>query len=452
MHHFLFTRVALALLCAALAGTAPLAGQESAAALDALLSEAEASSPEIVAARRTADAVAARVPRAGALPDPMLGLSVMNLPAWDPSLGREMMTMTTLQVGEQLPFPGKLRLREEAAGFFAEAADWEAERVRQEVVERVKQAYYEVYFVDRAIAVTQANEALVGDFARLTATKYGVGTGAQPDVLRAQVERTGLAEQLVSLGERRTSAVARLNALLDRPSDAPLATAALPASVQGAALEADDRPLSFASTSLSGLGPFGDGSPAPGVPPVRELQRLALEHNPMIQAHVRRVAARRSAVELAGKAALPDLNVSVAYSRRPNFPDFMNVSLSAPLPLFRGRKQDQLVLEEEANLAEHEARHAAMVNELNAEIASLAAEMARARDQLVLLDDGILPQARTTVSSATAAYQVGSVDFLSLLEAQITLFRHELDYHRLLADFAGSAASLERAVGTEILP
>ena len=425
---------------------------QQSATLAELVREAEENSPRIDAARRTAEAMAARVPQAGAPPDPTLALSVMNLPAWDPSLGRDMMTMTTVQVGEQLPYPGKLRLREETAGLLAEAADWEAERVRQEVVERVKEAYYEVYFVDRAIGVTETNEALVADFARLTATKYGVGTGAQPDVLRAQVERTGLADQLVALGERRTSAVARLNALLDRPSDAPLPAAPLPASVQGAALEADGRPLSFASASLSGLGPFGQGSPAPGVPPVRELQRLALEHNPMVQAHVRRVAARRSAVELAEKAALPDLNVSVAYSRRPNFPDFLNLSVSAPVPLFRGRKQNQLVAEESAVLAEHEARHAAMVNDLNAEIASLAAELARARDQLVLLEDGILPQARTTVSSATAAYQVGSVDFLALLESQVTLFRHELDYHRLLADFAAAAASLERAVGTEILP
>jgi outer membrane protein TolC len=64
-----------------------------------------------------------------------------------------------------------------------------------------------------------------------------------------------------------------------------------------------------------------------------------------------------------------------------------------------------------------------MVDELNAEIASLSAELRRARDQLVLLNDGILPQARTGLSSATVSYQVGRVDFLTLLDAQVTLYR-----------------------------
>jgi hypothetical protein len=44
------------------------------------------------------------------------------------------------------------------------------------------------------------------------------------------------------------------------------------------------------------------------------------------------------------------------------------------------------------------------------------------------------------------------VDFLTLLDAQVTLHRHELDHYRLLADFATTLASLERAVGTEVLP
>jgi len=125
--------------------------------------------------------------------------------------------------------------------------------------------------------------------------------------------------------------------------------------------------------------------------------------------------------------------------------------VSAPLPIFAGRKQSQEVVEQSAGLEEHRARHREMVDGLNAEIESLAAELHRARDQVVLLDDGILPQARAGLSSATSAYRVGRVDFLTLLDAQVTLYRHELDRHRLLTDFAQNLAALERAVGTEVL-
>jgi outer membrane protein TolC len=426
---------------------APLHAQE--APLAALLAEADSANPQIASARRTAEAAAARVPQAGALPDPMIGVGFMNVPVTNPGLGNDMMTMLQLRVGAELPWPGKLGLSEDAARLHAEAADWDVERVRQKVRAEVRVAYYQVYFVDRALEVTGRNEGLVRDFARLTSVKYGVGTAAQPDVLRAQVERTSLSDQLVALREQRVSAAARLNALLSRPTDTPVTTVELPEAVRVAALREEPGGARFASAALADVLPAA--APGGGIPSVAELQRLAFNHSPMIQAHVRRVEAQARALALAEKAELPDLSVTAGYSRRAGFGDFFDVMVSAPVPIFSGRKQNQGVFEHAAMLAEHEARHDAMVDELNGEIASLAAEAARARDQLVLLNDGILPQARTGLASATASYQVGRVDFLTLLDAQVTLYRHELNYHRLLADFATNLAALERAVGTEVL-
>jgi outer membrane protein, heavy metal efflux system len=419
--------------------------------LAALIEEAEDNNPEITAAMRSAEAAAARVPQAGALPDPILGVAMMNLPVADPSLSREMMTMTTLQITERFPFPGKRGLRAGRAGFLAEAAEWEVERTRREVIEGVKSAYYQVYFIDRALDVTERNEALLGDFASLTSVKYGLGSVAQPDVLKAQVERTGLVDEMVALRERRSSAVARLNTLLDRPLHTPLSAAELPVSVRAAALEGGGRALTFAAVSLSGLSLASGRGPAPGIPPVEELLRVAAESNPRIRTHALFVRAQNEMLSLAEKAGLPDFNVAVAYSRRSGFSDFLSVSVSVPLPVFSGRKQDQGVLEETSVLERLRARLRAVENEVNEEIVSLVAALARARDQLMLLEDGILPQAQTSLSSATASYRVGSVDFLTLLDAQVTLYRHELEYHRLLADFAQSVASVERAVGTEVL-
>lgn len=428
----------------------PAVGQEH--PLSELLAEADSANPRIAAARRAADAAAARVPQAGALPDPTVSVGVMNVPVADPSLGRDMMTMTQVQLGSRFPWPGKLPLREDGARLRAEAAEWEVERVRQEVRAEVKSLYYRVYFVERALEVTGRNESLVGDFAELTASKYGVGTGAQPDVLKAQVERSRLADQLVALRERRTGAVARLNALLARPAGTLLSDTELPEPVRMAALAGEAGDTRFASTALADIVPTPEDGSRATLPQAADLERLALEHNPGIQAHLRRVAAQERAVSLAGKAKLPDLSVSAGYSHRAGLGDFFNVMVSAPVPIFSGRKQDQAVLEETATLAEHQAMHHGLVDEVNAEIAALTAELRRSRSQLVLLNDGILPQARTALSSSTASYQVGGVDFLTLLDAQVTLYQHELSYHRLLADFASNLAALERAVGTEVLP
>lgn len=429
----------------------PSWGSAQESTLSAVLAQAEAHNPELLAARRAAEATHARVGSAGALPDPTLGVGVMNLPVADPSLGRDMMTMTTVQLGQRFPWPGKLALLEEIASFESEAAEWEAERVRMRVLSQVKSAYYRVYFLDRALEVTERNQRLVGDFAQLTSAKYGVGMAAQPDVLKAQVEHTRLEDQMVALREQRASALARLNALLGRPTDARLPEPELPEDVLAAAVAVGAGDATFASAALSDVLPGGTEAAVAGIPGTAELQRLALEHSPMIQAHVRRVAAQERSLVLARKAVLPDVTVSASYSRRPQFGDFFNFMVSLPLPVFAGRKQAQGVVEQSALVAEHQARHHAMVNDLNAEVASLAAELRRAHEQLRLLDDGILPQARTSLASATASYQVGRVDFLTLLDAQVTLYRNELDYHRLLADFATGLAALERAVGTEVL-
>jgi outer membrane protein TolC len=431
--------------------SAELRAQEPVSDLPGILAEAAVNNPRIRAAERAAEAALARVPQAGALPDPMLRVGLMNVPAGDPSLGGDMMTMTRLQIEERFPWPGKRALQEDVTRLRADAAGWEVEQVRNEVAAQVKATYFEVYFLDRALEITARNERLVADLARLTSAEYGVGAGSQPDVLKSQVERTRLADQAAALREHRTSTVARLNAFLGRPSDTPLSAADIPEGVWAAAQAGPGGDVRFVSSALSGLTPGARLEGDVTIPSAAALQLVALDRNPMIQAHLRRVAAQERATELARKATLPDFQVSVAYSRRPNFGDFVDLMISAPVPIFAGRKQDQAVLEEAALLAENEALHGAMVNDLNAEIESLVAGLLRAREQIVLLDEGILPQAGASLQSATASYRVGRADFLTLLDAQVTLYQHELDYHRLLTDFARDVAKLERAVGTEVL-
>jgi outer membrane protein TolC len=436
----IFSASVLLLAAVSLGHAAPLRAQDQ--TLAALLVEADAASPRIAGARRAAEAAAARVPQAGALPDPMVGLGLFNMPVRDLGFGSDEMTMTQVQVGAELPWPGKLRLREDVARLEAEAARWDWERVRQEVRADVESTYYEIYFVERALDVATRNEMLLADLSGLTSSRYGVGAAGQGDVLRASVERTLLSDQLVVLTEQRVSALAGLNALLGRATDTEVSTTDLPDRVRVAAPTAAPDGPRFVSAALA------DGP----LPSVAELQRLAIEHNPMLQAHLREVEARRGEVALAAKDKLPDFNVSAGYSFRSGLADFFDLMVSAPIPIFSGRRQSQAVIEQAAVLAESESRHHAMVDELNREIASRYAELRRARAQLVLLAEGVLPQARTGLASATASYQVGGADFLTLLDAQAAVYRHELEYHRLLSDYATSLSALELAVGTEVIP
>jgi outer membrane protein TolC len=141
----------------------------------------------------------------------------------------------------------------------------------------------------------------------------------------------------------------------------------------------------------------------------------------------------------------------VGYGQRSGREDMVSVMASVPLPLFKGRKQDPLAEAARAETRATADRLAALTAEVEAEVAALHASLVRGRDQLALLRDGILPQARTSLESAVAGYPVDRVDFLTVIDNQVTLYRHELDWWRLLTRFAGDLADLERVIGKEVL-
>jgi cobalt-zinc-cadmium efflux system outer membrane protein len=432
-----------------LAMAAPARSQES--ALDGLLVEADAQNPRIAAARSAAAAAEARVSQAGALPDPMLGVGLMNVPIRDPGLGNEMMTMAQMRIDAGLPWPGKLSLAEEGEALRSRAATWELERVRQVIRAEVQSLYFDLYFLDRAVEVVDRNVPVLADLATAMTARYAVGRAGQVDVLDAEVEHTRLLQERAALLEQRGSTLAKLGALVGRPVG------------QGVDLSAVELPQRLREAAVSGIPTTGFASPLvtaalpteerrdSSVPFLSELQRRAAESNPAIQEHLLEVQAQESAVALAERGRLPDLSVSAGYSYRSGLGDLFDVMVSAPLPIFSGRKQTQAVIEQRAMLDESESSHHAMLSELEAEIATRHAEMLRIREHLHLLAERILPQARASFSAQLAGYRVGDGALDAVLELQAELYRYELEYHRLLADFARGVVDLERMVGTEVI-
>lgn len=433
------------LAVALLAATIPPgeARAQEPARLSDLIAEARAVSPEIATARAMAAAAAARVPAAGALPDPMLSAGMMYLPlsSFDPR--EDGMTMGSVEIGQRLPAPGTRGAREAVARQAHRAAELEAEEVELGVVTGVKDSYYELLFVDRALEVLGRNRALLIDLAAVARARFAVGRAPQQDVLRAQTEVTRIEEQIAGLQASRVASEVRINALLLRPAERPIA-AVYPEEVRALALSGPG-PGAFTAAALDGG--FGEGLPS-----LAELQEQAVRDRPMLLAHVHRIAAARERVRLAERERFPDVDLMVGYGARWGREDMVSASVSVPLPVFASRKQDQAVIEAEQELVADELRHHQMVAELRAEIAARYAALGRTREQILLLNQGVIPQAHATIESATAAYQAGSVEFASLLEAQATLFRNEIELARRMADFGRELAALERAAGVELTP
>ena len=164
------------------------------------------------------------------------------------------------------------------------------------------------------------------------------------------------------------------------------------------------------------------------------------------------IAAAAARVELARRDYLPDFDVSIQYGQRDRLSDMVTAVVSVPIPFQKRRKQDAYVAEARSEVAALEAERAARRNELRAEVARLVSELERDRAQLALYVTAIIPQGRASLASATSSYQVGRVEFLTLLDNQATLFNYETEYFRVLTEFARGLAELERIVGREIVP
>lgn len=427
--------------------------------LDSLVARAAAVNPRLRAARHHIEAAQARIGPAGARPDPMLMAGIQNLPLGSEetaapnahgapvpsSGGSDPMTMRMLGIGQTLPYPGKLSLRRRAAAHELEAARAETDAARLAVTRDVRRAYYEIAYAERALEIIDNNRLVLLDVIKATEVRYTVGNGAQPDILRARVEAARLGEEAVALLEERRTALAALNVLLDLPTDTPLERAAIPEHIARAAVSDSAGKIRFASASL---GSRAADSP---LPPLAALQASAVEQSPMLRAHEAMISAQTARVELARKDHLPDIDVSLQYGQRSGRPDMISAMVSVPIPIQRGSKQTQIVQEAREVLSALGAEHHALRNEIRGDVARLYAELERDRAQLALYVKAILPQGRATLESTIANYQVARSDFLSLLDAQTTLFNYETAYFRALTSFAKTLAELEQVVGEERL-
>ncbi|MBW3571865.1 MAG: TolC family protein [Gemmatimonadetes bacterium] len=427
---------------AAAAATAEL---PDTAGVDAIVARALAVHPSIHAAEERVRAARARVAPAGTWPDPMLMAGIQNFPLSDPGFG-DFMTMKMVGVSQTVPHPRRLRLRVEVAEREADAAEARLRAARLELGRRARDAYHELAWLDQALEVLARNQSLLAGFIRVTESRYGVGTGTQAEVLKARVETAALAEQAAVLAEQRRVAQARLNETLDRYSETPLPPVRMPARITALAAPASAGAVRFVSPAL---GARAAGSP---LPPLLAVEEMAVANSPLLAEHQAMVQAAAARVELARLEVRPDVDVSLQYGQRDGMPDMVSASVAVPLPVRRGRRQDEGVAEARAELAAAEAARHQARNAVRLEAARLHSELERDRTQLALYVGSIIPQARAALESAAAGFQVGRVELMALLDAQAALFTYETEYHRLLADFARTLAELERVVGKEIAP
>lgn len=373
--------------------------------------------PEIAAMAQRWRAARARPSQEGSLPDPMVNTAYHNESFDRFTQGSSDFSFLRFGVEQEVPFPGKLGLKETVA---SQEADREGALYRStvlNVITRLRVAYSEYVLVTRSIAVIQKNKALLATLEQAAEARYRVGDGIQQDVLRAQVELSMLIGRLTSLAQARESAAAALNALLNRLPSAPLG-----------APEALEPP----AITLS----------------LEDFERLARDRSPALQAAGFDTARAESDLSLAKRQFYPDFVFRADYFNKADLLPEWEVGVGIRIPLYFWRKQQFGVEEAVATVEETRAARQATTQDVLARVKDLFAQATAAERLIKLYGSVIIPQADRSLKSASAGYQVGAVDFLTLLNSFTVLNDYQVQDYEQRASLEKAVAGLDELAGT----
>jgi len=376
--------------------------------------------PRVRARIRELEALGLRVPQVTSLNDPMLSIV--------PPVGDMVQTAAgemdgSVGLSQAIPLPAKQRARGRIAEQVVRVALENLRSERLAIVAEVKQAYFGYHLAHVSIEVTNENLKLLTRLRDAAEARYAAGTAPQQDLLRAEVEAYTVANELITLEQRRRTSVARLNVLIDRDvlGDLPEPAGVEPSQV-GSRIEA-------------------------------LLERAAAE-NPGLAAWRERTQGELEAAELARLQRYPDFGLgalltfiaSAGLSPVANGDDAFALNLGLSLPIWRRRIRAG-VLERNAQVLASVEHYRGARNEAFFAIQDLFVRVDAAYRRSILLRDGILPRARQTVEVSESGYRAGEVDFTTLIDNWQMLLDLTLAYHEAATTLEQEVAELERVLG-----
>src|SRR2546422_1745679 len=384
--------------------------------LDDAIEEAQATNPEIKAARARAQAAGYLPPQVSAYDDPVFSYEAWNTPE---SFDITRADNNILKLSQKVPFPGKRSLAGTAAERDADVARREADMVQLEVIAAVKRAYWDLWLVHENLLVYSRDKDLVERLARIAERKYAVGQVSQPDVLRAQVELTRLINRVTTGTLGVETARAELAALLSREDPGSVG---IPEEPIKARLEQN----------------------------IEALTELALRQRPELAAQQASIARFEANRRFARLGYFPDFEFMAERFYNFDRRDGVGAMVSISIPLVYKYKYDAAVGEANARITTAQSELRRLQDRVRREVqqAFLRAKTALAQRDLFLSTH--IPQAEQALRASEAGYETGRVDFLSLIDSVRAIEATHLEHFQAEADFVKAYADLERAVGSDV--
>lgn len=391
-------------------------------ALDSLIDEALNNNPKIQASYNDWKAAEYKARYVRGLPDPQASYGYF---------GESVETKVGPQehkygVSQKIPFPGKLSLKGKAQAKHAEMLKEKYEATKREITKNIKFVYYDIFWVDKAIDITEEEKTIIEGLEKVAQRKYESNLTPQQDVIKAQVELSKLIDKLFLLRQNRKSLASKMNSLLDRPRGAKLGVLS------------KVKPVEFKYE-------------------LEELRRIAGETRQELLTAILDIERAKYEKSLARLDYFPDFTFGVDYievgggqTTQPNDGDDAWMGkVAINVPIWFDKLGAQLE-EKKARLESSKESYENLENSVDYEVEDLYFKINAYKDIISLYKTALVPQTEQAYDAAKTSYETGKVDFLNWLDAERVLLQTRLAYYKAIVDYQKSIAYLERVVGRDL--
>ncbi|AEM47072.1 outer membrane efflux protein [Acidithiobacillus ferrivorans SS3] len=345
------------------------------------------------------------------LPDPHLDLGALNLPLNSFSMNQQQMSMLSVGLSQTFPSFGKLGLEGQQAGEEAQATVDTLRGQSAELVLLLRRAWLQALYTENAMATVRHQEQLEAESVQAALALYRSAQGSQAEVLRAQLARDNLANDISKLQAEQASDLAQIAQILNLPE---------PPSIE---------------------------KQWPNLPPAPTLAEAEarLSGQPLLRAAQAQTRAAQMGVQVAKTGYWPDVTVSVGYGQDfyPGSPNWLSAGVNLSLPIFPGDRQDQDVAVAQARAQQAQYRYDDQHLALTQQARAAFARYESYKIQLQRMDRQLLPTARNAFSATLAAYSAGRAGLNAVLRTQKEVLDYALNRLQYRRDLAISAAELD---------
>lgn len=391
-------------------------------ALSRLIEEGLAENEELQSLAARVAALKEEISFDASLDDPRLGFGLLNMPADSFRFDEEAMTQKQLSITQKIPWFGKLSLRSRVAESKANRQEAIFKAKQLEITRKIATTYYKLGFIVSSQKINERLIDMMGQILRASEIGYETGRVPQQNVFQAQVELSNLLNEKIILSRKRRSLEYRINELLNRESFAPIQ------------LSGD---MSFTNMRLD----------------IDELKTMTLKQNPWVHVREAEIEQAQLEIELARKDYCPDMDFKVVYGQRDkdmtgrDLTDFVSTSVIMNIPLWMKTRQNKKLA---ANKARYQAAiksYGNIIKSLPYQVDALVNEIHNSQEHYRLFSDALLIQAEQWAGSTLAAYEVGEVEFDTMINSQIRMLRFELQARDYLFSIYQKLAELEEIIG-----